>query len=326
MTAPLVSIIMPVANREKFVAKSISSVLDQTIDDWEMIICDDASRDGTRQVVAGFAQNDPRIRLVENQGRAGPGGARNHACRQARGRWLAFLDSDDIWLPRKLEAFLPAATKAHVMVASDYFTVDHKSGSRTSVRDYVLKQMLPWWLSDPDYDAAIPCRKILSDFSAIAESDTLLAMTIGGGLWMHTSSVMVELKSFNRLGGFNEAWPRVEDFDLWVRLFLSGNVAFVDRPLAVYDITDRETASGERYSTHSRHTPYVDALGHLRLIGKLARLPDLSAPLRALTDTRHEFMHGLCARHATTRHKWIYHKLAARYWRLRGSWRRSRAA
>jgi len=97
----LVSIIMPSFNTGKFIAESIRSVLAQSYAHWELIIVDDCSTDNTDAVVAEFA--DPRIRYLKNDRNSGAAVSRNYALREAKGRWIAFLDSDDLWTPDKLE-------------------------------------------------------------------------------------------------------------------------------------------------------------------------------------------------------------------------------
>jgi len=97
----LVSVIMPSYNTAKFIGESIKSVLAQTYTNWELIIVDDCSTDDTDRVVAEFT--DPRIRYLKNEKNSGAAVSRNYALREARGKWIAFLDSDDLWLPEKLE-------------------------------------------------------------------------------------------------------------------------------------------------------------------------------------------------------------------------------
>lgn len=97
----LVSIIMPSYNSAKFVRETIESVLLQTYTNWELIIVDDCSDDNTDEIIAGFC--DKRIHYLKNERNSGAAVSRNRALREARGRWIAFLDSDDLWLPKKLE-------------------------------------------------------------------------------------------------------------------------------------------------------------------------------------------------------------------------------
>lgn len=101
MKEGLVSIIMPTYNCGRFIGESIRSVLAQTYTNWELLIVDDCSTDNTAEVVAAFT--DPRIHYQRNEHNSGAAVTRNTALRMAKGRYIAFLDSDDLWLPEKLE-------------------------------------------------------------------------------------------------------------------------------------------------------------------------------------------------------------------------------
>lgn len=98
----LVSIIMPSWNTGKFIAESIESVLAQTYTNWELLIVDDCSTDDTDDVVKPFLE-DMRIKFFKNDKNSGAALSRNRAMREAQGEWIAFLDSDDLWIPEKLE-------------------------------------------------------------------------------------------------------------------------------------------------------------------------------------------------------------------------------
>ena len=98
----LVSIIMPSYNTGRYIAESIRSVQAQTYGNWELLIVDDCSTDDSLTVIGGFL-SDSRIRLLKNDKNSGAALSRNWALREARGRWIAFLDSDDLWKPEKLE-------------------------------------------------------------------------------------------------------------------------------------------------------------------------------------------------------------------------------
>lgn len=98
----LVSIVTPSYNTAGFISETIRSVLSQTYTNWEMIIVDDCSADNTDEVVRPFLE-DQRIRYLKNTTNLGAAASRNRALREAKGRWAAFLDSDDLWAPEKLE-------------------------------------------------------------------------------------------------------------------------------------------------------------------------------------------------------------------------------
>lgn len=97
----LVSIIMPSYNTAEYISDSIRSVQAQTYENWELIIVDDCSTDNSMEVISAF--NEPRIRLLKNEKNSGAAISRNYALREAKGKWIAFLDSDDTWVPEKLE-------------------------------------------------------------------------------------------------------------------------------------------------------------------------------------------------------------------------------
>lgn len=109
----LVSVIMPSYNTAKYIAESIESIMNQTYPYWELIIVDDCSTDNTDSVVKSYL-SDTRIRYLKNEKNSGAAISRNYALREAKGKWIAFLDSDDVWLPEKLE------TQIAFMLENDY--------------------------------------------------------------------------------------------------------------------------------------------------------------------------------------------------------------
>ena len=121
----LVSIITPAYNCADFIAKTIESVRAQTYNNWELLITDDCSTDGTRDIVARYIEEDSRIHyfcLAEN---SGAGVARNNSIEKATGRYLAFIDSDDMWMPHKLETQLAFMEEMNCAVSgTSYLTID----------------------------------------------------------------------------------------------------------------------------------------------------------------------------------------------------------
>ena len=124
----LVSIITPAFNSESFIAETINSVISQTYQNWEMIIVDDCSTDNTKNIIRSFQEKDGRIRLIENETNKGSAYSRNLALRNATGRWIAFLDSDDLWLPEKLEKQIEFMTKNNYRFSyTKYSEIDENS-------------------------------------------------------------------------------------------------------------------------------------------------------------------------------------------------------
>ncbi|MGN0777515.1 MAG: glycosyltransferase family 2 protein, partial [Aristaeellaceae bacterium] len=133
-SAPLVSVIMPTYNCGQFIAQSIQSVIDQTVTDWELLIVDDGSTDSTGAAVKPFMQGDPRIHYMRLAHNGGPAAARNEGLRRAAGKYIAFLDSDDLWVPEKLDkqmAFM--ASTGATFCATAYDQMDERGSALPTV-------------------------------------------------------------------------------------------------------------------------------------------------------------------------------------------------
>lgn len=100
----LVSIIMPTYNVGALVIETVSTVIEQSYTNWELLVVDDCSTDNTRELLANLAKQDPRIKCLFSEKNVGAGGSRNIGLSKAQGKYIAFLDSDDLWLPDKLES------------------------------------------------------------------------------------------------------------------------------------------------------------------------------------------------------------------------------
>lgn len=118
---PVISIVTPSYNSSLFISNTIESVLSQTITDWEMIIVDDFSNDDSAEIVQSFVEKDHRIKLIKLNRNLGVAEARNVAINEASGRYIAFLDSDDIWLPNKLELQMGKFEEGAKLVFSSYY-------------------------------------------------------------------------------------------------------------------------------------------------------------------------------------------------------------
>lgn len=126
------SVIMPAHNAEKYISDAISSVIAQSVTDWELLVIDDRSTDGTTAIARGFSNADSRIRVYSNDENIGVAATRNRGISLARGEWIAFLDSDDLWRPQKLARQLEkaASTGAELIYTSySIFRDDPKNGS-----------------------------------------------------------------------------------------------------------------------------------------------------------------------------------------------------
>jgi len=185
---PLVSVIMPAYNREKFIAESIESTLSQTYENFELIIIDDGSKDQTVAIAKKYL-DDPRVSIIENPKNMGIASTRNRAIRSAKGEYIAMLDSDDIWIDkeklRKQIEFLETHTD-HAMIGGGIVYID-VNGAR-------LKTMI-----FPSRDSDI--RKTILRRNQFAQS-TLLCRTEA---LIHT-------------GLYSTRFMISDDYDLWLRI------------------------------------------------------------------------------------------------------------
>ncbi len=207
---PKVSILTPAFNAAKYLSETIDSVLAQTFQDFEMIIVDDGSTDNTREVAQGYAQKHPgKIRYIY-QKNAGPAAARNTAIKNSTGEYLALLDSDDLWMPNRLEegvAVLDAKPEVGLVHAKTIRLVDGKKLAP-------LKRHLPS-LSGRIYRNLITRRANISCLTVLFRRSCL-----------------------EKIGLFDEAQEciGVEDRDLWVRLSKFYKVQFINKEVGYYRI------------------------------------------------------------------------------------------
>lgn len=133
----LVSIITPSYNAEQFIGQMIESVIAQTYQDWELLITDDCSTDGSCAIIERYAQQDSRIKLFRLERNSGAGVARNESIKHARGRYIAFCDSDDWWLADKLQEQIDFMTQNSVQICySSYYTCNEAGNITGLVASY----------------------------------------------------------------------------------------------------------------------------------------------------------------------------------------------
>ena len=132
-TEAAVSIITPTYNASRFITETIHSVKKQTYTNWEMIIVDDCSTDNTVDIVKQEMEHDSRIKLFELKENSGPAIARNRAITAAKGTYLAFLDSDDLWLPQKLERQIAFMEKNNLAFSYTDYRIMNEDGEKTNV-------------------------------------------------------------------------------------------------------------------------------------------------------------------------------------------------
>ena len=209
----LISIIMAAYNAEKTIGQAISSVLNQTYPNFELLVVNDCSKDRTVELVKNIAVKDSRVRLISNAKNSGVSCTRKHGLEEAKGAWIAILDSDDAWTPEKLEKQIDLQKR---MNADLLFT-----GSAFMDSD---GHPIDWYLHAP---AEVTYRQllkqnVLSNSSALVRKE-LYAKHYAVGDGMH------------------------EDFAIWLSIMKEGKKAYgVDEPLLIYRIA-KTSKSGNKF-------------------------------------------------------------------------------
>lgn len=200
MAVPAVSIIIPTHNRQSMLLEAMDSVSAQTVRDWELIVVDDGSTEPVGEAAAG---HPARPRVLRHDRRLGPAAARNAGIRAARGEFVAFLDSDDLWLPTKLERFLGA-------LEGDRETGIYYGPMRPISADRA-----------PVPGRTKPCHR-----GRITEP-------LFQSSFVHVPTVVCRRQLLERAGGFDERLPVCEDYDLWLRLSVDEPFGLIEEPLAL---------------------------------------------------------------------------------------------
>ena len=211
----LVSIIMPAYNCEKYVAEAINSILAQTYRNWELLVLDDGSKDNTLRLIKEFSQKDSRIKALSNGKNMGVSATRNRGIEIASGEWIAFLDSDDVWKPEKLEKQFEIVVKE---AAEFLFT-----GS-----SYINEEG-EYYKGIFEVPEKITYKKL--------RNQNVISC----------SSVLVRKKYFEHIK--MEKDEMHEDYAVWLRILKLGVTAYgVNEPLLIYRIS-RNSKSGNKIKT-----------------------------------------------------------------------------
>jgi len=223
----MVSIITPAYQCAVVVDQTIQSVLAQTHSNWEMLIAEDCSTDNTREVIDRWTKVDSRIKLIKMSKNGGPAMARNAALERAQGRWIAFLDSDDLWLPKKLESCLEFAS------ANDAAFV------------YTGFRRIPAAGGQPGRYIGVP---------ASINYSQLLGNTV-----IATSTVMMDTA---RTGPICMRKTYYDDFDCWLQVLKKGIVARgLDADLMRYRLTKNSVSRNKARSALKVWRAYRDLEG-----------------------------------------------------------------
>ena len=213
-----ISVILPVFNAEDTVAKTVDSVLFQTYENIELIIIDDASTDGSRAILEKFAASDARIKLLINEANIGVLKTRIRGVRSAKGRWIAFIDSDDLWDKEKLKKQMDLLKETGSVLSYCASAFIRNDGDA-----------VPWVLHVPP----------------TVTYKSLLKQNI-----ISNSSVVVNRNVFLKYSPFSEDHRDMhEDFACWLLILRSGNtVCGIDEPLLTYRVNENSMSGNKFHS------------------------------------------------------------------------------
>jgi glycosyltransferase involved in cell wall biosynthesis len=204
-STPKVSAIIPCYNRARFIAQTVRSVLEQTYPNIELIVVDDGCTDGSREVLAAFGD---RLTLLEHPGREnrGQSAAINLALSRASGKYVGILDSDDLWLPRKIEEQV-AFMESHPDVGLIY-------GNGTAIDEHGRQLYV---IYAPGHEEKNQPAQVLMDCYFLVPNNSLVRREI-----------------FERIGGFDESLRAAQDHDVAIRIAEVARLAYLDRPWFSY--------------------------------------------------------------------------------------------
>lgn len=208
----LVSIITPAYNAAAYIAETIESVLNQTYQNWEMLIVNDCSKDNTAEIVQSYAAKDKRIKLINLKQNGGAAAARNTAIKNAKGRYIAFLDSDDLWKKEKLQKQIQFMQQNEY--AFTYISYEHFKETKENIQNQVQIQ------KSLNYQQALKGNQI-------------------GCL-----TVMVDKK---QIPNIHFTTQKHEDYILWLNILKQGITAYgIQESLALYRTGNSKSISGNK--------------------------------------------------------------------------------
>ena len=216
--SPKVSIILPTYNRAHIIEKAIQSVLNQTYQDFEIIIIDDGSKDDTKKIIRGFQEKDNRIKYIRFEENKGAAAARNAGIKMSKGEYITFQDSDDEWVIDKLEKQMKII--------------------ETSSENIVV--YCGFWRIDGDEKTYIPDIKI-SNREGNIHKELLKRNFIG------TPSILLLKKNLEKIGMFDENLSRLQDWDLVIRLSRYYNFILIDELLYISHILPDGISVNDEY-------------------------------------------------------------------------------
>ena len=216
----MVSIIVPTYNREQYISRAVQSILRQTYDKYEVIVVDDGSTDNTQEIVKKLQEKDDRIRYIVSERNQGVAHARNIGIQEAKYDYIAFLDSDDEWLPEKLQLQMEKMMESSEQVGFVYCRTSgnnrNGNGGNGNGRFICPFPEIPLNMLEGDLFLLLLKTNVIGQMSILARKECLL-----------------------QSGGFKESLRALEDWELFIRIAKDWQIGFVDEVLVeVHSLPD----------------------------------------------------------------------------------------
>jgi len=212
---PTVSVIVPTYNRAHLVGRAIQRILNQTYQDFEIIIVDDGSTDNIDDIIKEFQKKEKRIKYIRHEKNRGGSAARNTGIKAVRGEYIAFLDSDDEWLPEKLKRQIEVFKNALSEICVVYTGFVYKDElNRDTSKQFVPKKR--GWIYE----------------------DILAGNCVGT-----TSTVLIKRKYFEKAGLFDENLPSCQDWEMWIRIAKEYQFDFIKDLLVIYHVHENRIST-----------------------------------------------------------------------------------
>jgi glycosyltransferase involved in cell wall biosynthesis len=277
---PYVSIVIPAYNRASSIRMAVESVLRQTYDDFELLVVDDGSTDGTMAKLD--AVTDPRLHRLANSRNMGASAARNTGIRHARGTWIAFQDSDDEWLPLKMEKQMARIAGAGPDCIACYcgLSIVNRIYTRSDILD-----------RKPEHRTQL---RYIPHPSLSDVEGNIREMILKQSL-VSTQTLVARRDILDRIGGFDESLPALVDWDCVIRLAQLGSFAFVDEPLVMQYFSENSITHSRRKRAMARGmileknmclfagNRQLLAQNYVKIAGEYRRIRDIAAARAALT-------------------------------------------
>ena len=269
---PRVSVIMGVYNAEAFLGDTLRSVVGQSFEDWELIVVDDGSTDGTGKLADQWAGGDPRIRVIHQDNHGRPAPARNRGLREARGEFIAFLDGDDLYHRDRLARAVAMLDALPEVGAVFHEFIRFLSGTEpTDGHAFLAGLDFPasaHWALKPEIIAGEPGWVDTGDFFKF--------MTVSI-VPVHTSAITVRRSVLERIGqpSFDETLPHGEDDHLWIRIARATRMAYSASTLSYYRFHPESwmNAISQRRLDTGAYLVKSDALTHLEHVLSASEWP-----------------------------------------------------